>query len=257
MPILRNPDIDRSTGHAAALRSLIHFAYRIYCRAKRIDGPYGPITPNATYSPWLADSSFLEVYEKIKGHTMVNILMCYGLWSMVEQCAKLSGGALMEVGVWRGGTGGLIAKAAEINGIKDNVYLCDNFEGLVKVGSKDWFFKGGELKDTSEALVSDLVHKKLALKNVKLLKGIFPDETAHLVTDRKFRFCHIDVVLYESGKDIVDWIWDKMVAGGVLVFDDYGFRHCSGITRLVDERKHHDDAFYIYNLCGHGILVKR
>jgi O-methyltransferase len=182
--------------------------------------------------------------------------MCYGLWSLVEQCSKLSG-ALMEVGVWRGGTGGLIAKAAEKNGITDNVYLCDNFEGLVKIGSKDWFYKGGELKNSSEAIVLDLIQKKLDLKNVKLLRGIFPEETAHLVTDHKFRFCHIDVVLYESGKDIIDWIWDKMVVGGVLVFDDYGFRHCSGITHLVNERKDRGDTFYLYNLCGHGILIKR
>ena len=256
MALLRNDNIDRHNSMASLLRFWTHFSYSIYSKSKNIKGPYGPLTPSATYSPWLTDTEFLGVYRKIKSHTMVNILMCYELWSLVEQCSKLSG-ALMEVGVWRGGTGGLIGKAAEKNGITDNVYLCDNFEGLVKIGPKDCFYKGGELKNSSEAIVLDLIQKKLELKNVKLLKGIFPDETAHMVSDHKFRFCHIDVVLYESAKDIIDWIWDKMVVGGVVVFDDYGFRHCSGITNLVNERKDRSDTFYLYNLCGHGILIKR
>ena len=256
MPFLRKGEIDQRLTSAAALRFLIHFAYKVYSKAKIIEGPYEPITPTATYSPWLADADFLEVYNAIKNYTLVNILMCYELWSLVQQSAKLTG-ALMEVGVWRGGTGGLIAKAAEKFGITDTVYLCDNFEGIVKAGPNDWFFKGGELKNTAETIVYDLINQKLGIKYVKILKGIFPDETAYLVTDSKFRFCHIDVVVYKSAKDIVEWIWDKMVPGGVLVFDDYGFRHCSGITRFVNEQKSRLDNFYIYNLCGHGILIKR
>lgn len=256
MSFLRKDEIDQRNSSAALLRFITHFSYKLYSKARSIEGPYEPITPTATYAPWLADSDFLKIYKVIKEYTLVNILMCYGLWSLIEQSSKLSG-ALMEVGVWRGGTGGLIGKAAEKFGITDTVYLCDNFEGIVKAGNEDWFFKGGELKDTSEKIVSDLINNRLQLKQVKILKGIFPDATAKLVDDTKFRFCHIDVVVYDSAKDIFEWIWDKMVIGGILVFDDYGFRHCSGITKFVNELKTNPDIFYNYNLSGHGILIKK
>ncbi len=124
------------------------------------------------------------------------------------------------MGVWKGGSGSLIGKKAELMGIKDNVYLCDTFKGVVKSGVYDSSYRGGEHSDTSQEIVEELVHK-LKLDNTKLLVGIFPDETSKFITDNKFRFCHINVDVYQSAKDIVDWLWPRLVLGGIIVFDDY------------------------------------
>jgi O-methyltransferase len=56
---------------------------------------------------------------------------------------------------------------------------------------------------------------------VQLLVGVFPEETGCLVEDRKFRFCHLDVDVYQSAADVVEWIWPRLVTGGLIVFDDY------------------------------------
>ncbi|WP_396108628.1 MULTISPECIES: TylF/MycF/NovP-related O-methyltransferase [unclassified Cyanobium] len=50
-------------------------------------------------------------------------------------------GSILEVGVWRGGIGAILAKAAEANGKR--VFLADAFEGAVKAGSKDTLYIGG------------------------------------------------------------------------------------------------------------------
>jgi O-methyltransferase len=69
-------------------------------------------------------------------------------------------------------------------------------------------------------------------------------------------FCHIDVDVYQSAKDIVDWIWDKLVVGGIIVFDDYGFPTCTGVTKYVNEQDGKPDRLIIYNINGHAIMIK-
>lgn len=179
---------------------------------------------------------------------------CYELWQLVAESRKLKG-ALIEIGVWRGGTAALIAKSAELCDINSTVYLCDTFTGVVKTSNKDPVYKGGEHADTSQEIVEDLVNK-LKLSNVKILTGIFPDDTAKFVNEDKFRFCHIDVDVYQSAKDIINWIWPKMTVGGIVLYDDYGFEGCEGVTRFVNEEKKKKDRVVIHNLNGHAIVVK-
>ena len=166
-------------------------------------------------------------------------------------------GALIEIGVWKGGTGGLIAKKSELCGIEDSVYLCDTFSGVVKANPiHDNVYRGGEHSDTNEKLVKDLVYDQLQLNNVKVLKGIFPNDTEFLVEDQLFRFCHIDVDVYNSAKDIFEWVWDRMIIGGIVVFDDYGFITCQGVTKYVNELRENKDNIFIHNLNGHGVFIK-
>jgi O-methyltransferase len=219
---------------------------------------YEPVRPlTATYAPWKMDRPFQEIYAAVQGSTYVDKYRCFELWTLVEQSRKLRGGALIEVGVWRGGSGALIAHKAKNVGIKEPVYLCDTFSGVVKAGTEDLtFYKGGEHADTSREVVRQLVQDRLGLDNVIILSGIFPDESAHLIADLQFRFCHIDVDTYQSAKDVVEWIWPKMVRGGIIIFDDYGFKYCEGVTKYVEELRDLADRLLIHNLNGHAILVK-
>jgi len=243
-----------------ALQSFSHAlgfeVYRLW-QAKLGGFTYEPVKPQATYAPWLMDTLFSQTYEAVKDHTFVDRYRCYELWTLVEQSRKLSGGALIEVGVWRGGSGAIIATKAKSVGIPDPVYLCDTFSGVVKASTEDvTFYKGGEHADTSRELVEQLIHNRLGLDNVVVLKGIFPDETAHLIPSTQFRFCHIDVDTYQSAKDIVEWIWGKLAVGGMIVFDDYGFKYCEGVTKYVEELRGLPGRLLIHNLNGHAVLIK-
>ena len=92
---------------------------------------YETILPSATYSPWNTDAQFLSTYELIKHNTLVDIYRCWELWTLVQQTAKCHG-AILEVGVWRGGTGALMAVANRMVSPVAPVYLCDTFAGVVK-----------------------------------------------------------------------------------------------------------------------------
>lgn len=222
-------------------------------RTKKITD-YAQVLPVATYAPWLSDSLFNETYKIIRSYTLVDIYRCYELWQLIEEVEKLDG-ALIEVGIWRGGSGALIAKRAKLSGIKDNVYLCDTFSGVVKAGNKDSKYKGGEHADTLEETVEEVV-SRLKLDNINILVGVFPEETSKFIREKTFRFCHIDVDVYQSAKDIVEWLWPKLVIGGMVVFDDYGFKKCDGVTHFVNEERSKKDRLVIHNLNGHAILIK-
>ena len=71
-----------------------------------------------------------------------------------------------------------------------------------------------------------------------------------------FKLCHIDVDVYLSAKDVQSWIWDKLIIGGVIVFDDFGFSSTDGITNFVNEQRKLTDRTVIHNLNGHAVIIK-
>jgi O-methyltransferase len=213
---------------------------------------HSKVVPGATYSPWRNDQQFISCYNLVKNNTMVDIYRCFELWQLARQIGNVPGD-ILEVGVWRGGTGCLLAKAAE--GQNKTVYLADTFTGVVKAGARDTSYSGGEFKNTSLSIARDLI-ESMELANVTLLPGIFPDDTAGSVTG-SIALLHCDVDVYQSAKDIVDWAKSRIHRGGMIVFDDYGFYNTEGVTRLVNELRECDDWLSFHNLNGHAILVKR
>ncbi len=208
----------------------------------------------ATYSPWLLDQAFLDCHNIIKKFTLVDIFRCYELWHLLEQVSSLPG-EILEVGTWRGGTGCLLGKKATILGLGSKVILCDTFTGVVKTGQMDSSYQGGEHADTSVAIVEECA-SMLEISNLKLLSGIFPEETGGEIEDLQFRFCHIDVDVYQSGKDVLEWVWKRMPIGGIIVFDDFGFSSTRGITQLVHEEEKKTDRVSIQNLNGHAVFIR-
>ena len=114
---------------------------------------------------------------------------------------------------------------------------------------------GGEHSDTNIEIVNSLL-ETMSLENVRVLKGIFPDESKCFIDEKLIKFCHIDVDVFKSAKEIFEWVWNKLVVGGIVVYDDYGFSSCCGITKHVNELKDRNDLICIHNLNGHAILIK-
>lgn len=209
----------------------------------------------ATYSPWLLDAGFQSCHASIRRHTLVDVLRCWELWHLLGQTVDLTGDVL-EVGTWRGGTGGLLARRAQELDMDATVFLCDTFEGVTKTGDEDASYSGGEHADTSVPVVTDLL-QNLGVANTEILVGIFPEDTAHAVADHAFRFCHVDVDVYRSAKDIVEWVWSRLVVGGIVVFDDFGFPSTRGVAQLVHELEDRTDLVCVQNVNGHAILIKK
>lgn len=220
-------------------------------RSDQLDYEQGIILPKSTLSPWFQDSEFLTAYKKLSNHTLVDIYRCYELYALTKQFKNVEG-IILEVGTWKGGTAALLSLAEA-----GEVYTCDTFSGVVKASESDNFYGGGEHSDTSRGLVEKLL-SELNVDNCHILEGIFPDESSDQLPDSPIKLCHIDVDTYASAKDVVDFVWPRMISSGILLFDDFGFSKMAGITKLVYELQATlDNATVIHNLNGHALIIKR
>ena len=208
---------------------------------------------NISHFPWNTNKEFQEVIAQIGDRTLVDPYRLYELWTLSQQVAKLSKGDYIEIGVWQGGSGALIAHQAAKYLPDSTVFLCDTFTGVPKATARD-LYVGGEHANTSKAMVENLV-SSMNLANVQVLQGIFPEDTGSIVKDRTFRFAHIDVDVYQSAKDCNEWLWPRLCHGGVVVYDDYGHVPC-GLTEYVDEQSVEPDRITLYNLNGHAVVFK-
>jgi O-methyltransferase len=210
---------------------------------------------NSTYAPWHDDQGFRRVYDAVNGSTLVDQYKCYELWEQLGQLAHVPGD-ILEVGVWRGGTGVIMARRVKELGLQARVLLADTFAGVAKAGESDPWYRGGEHSDTSPELVKELARREDV--EVELLIGMFPDDTAHLVEDVRLRLVHIDVDVYESARQTLAWAWSRLSVGGLVVFDDYGSFECEGVATLGRElfAAGWDGGRLVHNLNGHLLLLR-
>ena len=132
-------------------------------------------------------------------------------------------GIYVEVGVFKGATAKAICEA---KGGK-YLYLFDTFDGLPPIGKVDSKFKTKMFRSNYQR-----VEEKLAkYKNVHMHKGMFP-ETGSVIKDKKIAFVHLDVDIYKSTKDCLEFFYDKMSKNGIVLSHDY---HAQGVKKAFDE----------------------
>jgi O-methyltransferase len=217
---------------------------------------HAAIKVTSTYAPWNDDPAFNEVYRLIHKLTLIDVYRLWELWTLVQKSAALQSGCLVEVGCWKGGSTVVIGKAARLSSIKEPLFVFDTFGGIPAsmVGPADPHYRGGE----HGGVTKDEIFKRLALhgvKNFQLFEGTFP----HFNPFGPFhpiRFAHLDVDVYESAKQCTEAIFSRLVPGGMIVYDDYGFPTTPGVTRYVNELAANTRYPVIHNLNGHAILIK-
>ena len=147
---------------------------------------------------------------------------------LVQEAVKLPVGEFWECGVYNGGTASIISKIVP----KDRqIKLFDSFEGLPAAHAHDNFHKQGDFNDVNYQRVVDYFASH---DNVEIKKGFVPDTFAGL-DNSVIAFCHLDLDLYEGYKATLEFVWPRLVAGGIILFDDYHAPTCLGAKRAVDE----------------------
>lgn len=182
------------------------------------------------YSPWLA-SSFLALYEEIRPYTVASIASCWTLSQMLAQALNVEGD-VMEAGVFQGGTARLLRRRLDDSSSGDrSLYLFDSFEGMENVSDSLDRHQRGDFADTSLEAVRSFVGAEAF---IHYQKGWVPQTFVGL-EDLRLCFAHIDLDLYQGILDCLEFVYPRLSAGGVIIFDDYGFASCPGARRAVEE----------------------
>src|SRR5580765_999548 len=153
------------------------------------------------------------------------------LQSPAEGCQLISAllatksvkGDIAEVGTAKGGSARLIAQYAE----NKTLHVFDTFEGLPAPGEKDAGFVKG-------SYVCSLENVQNYLKDlpVEFHKGMFP-HTAAGMDHHSFSFVHLDVDLYQSTLDCLEFFYPRLNPGGIIISHDYV--HAEGVNLAFAE----------------------
>lgn len=182
------------------------------------------------YSPWLGDPDFERVYAATDGRTLVSRDRCYVLWRTLQQALALDG-ELLECGVFRGGTALLEATTVREAGRERPLHLVDSFAGMPETTTGVDRFREGDFATTS----ADDVRRALApFPFARVHQGYIP-EILERIELGPLAWAYIDVDIYAAVRDCLEFVYPRMLPGGTIVLDDYGFPSCPGVRRAMDE----------------------
>lgn len=152
----------------------------------------------------------------------------FGAVSHLCEMVKHIPGPAIEVGVYTGGMAYHMAKIMP----ERKLYLVDTFKGIPHTCSKDNWFPVGYFGDVNLEKVRETFSE---FSNVEILQGVFPDDFIERFDKEMFAVIHLDVDVYRSYKDGLEYLYPRTHDGGMILLDDYLCHVCGGCTIACDE----------------------
>lgn len=183
------------------------------------------------WTPWLnGGTEELTPYLKMAAEagSLLGPEKVYPFYCLARHCLNLPGD-FWELGVYKGGTASILTS---ICGDKE-LHLFDTFDGIPFADPIRDSHRQGDFKaEESHTKQNVLRH---ALHNLPYFHaGLLPDTFAGMEHSR-IAFCHVDLDTYQSYKDCLPFVYNHMVAGGIILMDDYGAKSCPGAKLAADE----------------------
>lgn len=164
---------------------------------------------------------------------------------IARECLALPGD-FVELGCYEGDTSLLLAEllrdanSGDANSGREDakrLWIYDSFEGLPAKTDAD-FSVAGEAFQAGVLAVSKREVKlrflRAGLPVPVITKGWFSDLTDNDLPP-KIAFAFLDGDLYESIRDSLKLVKNKMVDGGIIIIHDYNNPELPGVTKAVDE----------------------
>jgi len=169
-------------------------------------------------------------------------------------------GHLIETGVWRGGAPIFMRGVLKAHGVTDRlVWVADSFEGLPEPDPDQFPLEakvqsGPVMQRTYHNFAVGLEEVKrnfaaygLLDDQVKFLKGWFKD-TLPTAPIGPLALMRLDGDFYESTRDGLNSLYDRLSVGGFVIIDDYGEDSWTYCRKAVDEfrsERHVEDPLII------------
>lgn len=190
---------------------------------------------------WWRERAWMEPYRDFltsDGRAGTRILA--RRFMLIELAKSVAGlkGSTAECGVARGTGSALICETLKATYADHEFHFAfDSFAGVSEPtevdktadGKCNWY--QGKLSHN----FSSVKQRLSVFPFCQVVKGWIPNCFDGLIDDQSFRFVHIDVDLYEPTRASLEAIYPRLVPGGVIVFDDHGFRNCPGARKAAEE----------------------
>ncbi len=143
-------------------------------------------------------------------------------------------------------------------------HIFDSFEGLSEPTAQD-HIQDSRVGPMGAAYMGagsfhgglDLVRKALSeFPAIEFHKGWIPESFKDL-SEREYRFVHIDVDLYEPTRDSLEYFYPRLREGGVIVCDDYAHLQWPGARKAFDEYCEPRGIPVLCLTTGQAVIIKR
>lgn len=180
---------------------------------------------------------FIHYFPAFTGHfTLSRYLAFYEIYKMVLGTA----GHVAEVGVYKGAVSLFFAKLIQLfepNSLTQ-VHGFDWFQGTRPSESEAAFVPAGGYAESFERVSQLIAAQKLdhvvKLHNFDLTSSAI-DELFATYPHLKFKIVFMDAGLYDVCDKVLPILWERLVPGGIMVFDQYNFDLAPGETQAVDK----------------------
>jgi len=181
----------------------------------------------------------------------------YSMYQALENSLPLAReGMIAEVGVYKGGGLRFLAEAATQLGYGERtIFALDTFEGHPDRidHAVDGDHLVGDFGNTSLESVQQYLGDRFPCR---LIQGPV-EQTCHQLNGSRFAFVHLDVDLYSGTLAALQFFSERMIPGGTIIVDDYGFLTCEGAMKATREFLQTRPPFYhLHLLTGQCLLVK-
>jgi len=200
--------------------------------------------------------SFARIASSIisDGKTFLKYDRLYTFFQLIQQIEPET--IIVEVGVYRGGSTKFMSYVVDSTGTENSIFACDTFAGHAVVDERyDGMHKANisfadvKLKDVQKYLQD--------CKNIQIIPGDIFKTFTQIPTDKPIGILHIDVDVYPATKFCLDTFSPRVVKGGFIVCDDYGFTSCKGAKVAIDEFcKTNKNWKSFHLLTGQAVLIK-
>ena len=147
----------------------------------------------------------------------------------------------------------------------EGYHIFDSFQGLSEPSEADAissseYGEPGTYCQGVGAFRSTLETIKATLRDYPMIsyhQGWIPQSLEGLA-ERQYKFVHLDLDLYEPIKGAIEYFYPRMVKGGAMVIDEYGFPRWPGAKKAVDEFCREQRMIAPISLTtGNGALIKK
>lgn len=198
---------------------------------------------------WLHDAEYRSIFGHFRGPQPGETMERAYFIGQLAQLANAVPGDTAECGTYTGLTSHEICRFTQPGKVH---HAFDSFLGVsAPIDLDGSYWTEGDLSAGVQEFETNL-----AGFDVRTYEGWIPDRFAD-VEELTFSFVHIDVDMYEPTRDSFAFFYDRTVAGGVIICDDYGFSTCPGATKAVDEFMANRREPIVRAPTGQAIIFKR
>jgi O-methyltransferase len=194
------------------------------------------------------DPRTAAIIDRVQAYTLTPparlMALCEGIRNLDRNGVP---GAIVECGVWRGGS--MMAAALtllELGNTDREIWLYDTFTKMPEFGEHDALASGHDLGQVYEQIGDDPIYeiyseeriRKLMVSTgypegkLRLIKGMVED-TIPAQAPGQIALCRLDTDFYESTRHELEQLYPRVSRGGLVIVDDYG--EFLGARKAVDE----------------------